>query len=271
MAMRKIPSLRITTLIALAAAILGLALSMVGLISLWLTRDDVTRQIQEITSLSGRTLLATQEMLQVAGRTLDQADKDLEMIAVLMADLGTTLENSSGMITSTAELVGEDLVGFVDKTQTSLQSVEQSAQVVDDFLRLLNAVPFLGGRYRPEVPLQESFSRVNDSMDPLPEAFEKIRADLDRASTQADTLRMDVEALGQQVGEIQTGVTDAREVLDAYTEILADTQTHYDAFQSRLMVWVNIAYLGLTFFLVWVFLSQLAVMMQAIVVLSIKE
>lgn len=253
-----------TAWLYIVSAVLGIGVGIAGLVELWLTRPIVTRQVNEASELAGRTLTATQLTIDVAGRTLDQAAVDLELISDLMDDLAGTLQNSTLLIDSTADLVGNDLVSFVGDTQSSLTGVQASARFIDDFLRVVSGVPFIGGRYRPEVPLQESIALVNESLDPLPEAFAEISTDLNTASGNAETLQAEVEALSATVADIETTISDARDVVNTYNEILADTRERYDALQSRLEIWMDRVYIALTVFLAWIVFSQIAALLFGI-------
>lgn len=260
-----------TAWIYILSAVVGIILGVAGLVGLWTTRDRVYRQVMEIGDLADRTLEATKLTIDVAGRTLDQAAVDLDLIATLMDDLAGTLDNSGELIGSTADLIGEDMVSFVGDTQASLTGVQSSARFIDDFLGVISAVPFIGGRYRPEVPLQESVSRVNASLDPLPQAFEGIRSDLDTASANAATLQAEVEALGATVGDIETTISDARGVVDTYNEILADTQERFEVVRERVRTWANWVYTGLTAFLAWIVFSQVAALLHGIAELGERD
>jgi hypothetical protein len=186
------------------------------------------------------------------------------MITLMIDDLSGTLEDSSGLITSTGKLVGEDMVSFVNDTRLALGTVESSTRLVDDFLRIVSSVPFLGSRYRPDVPLQESVASVSESLEPLPEAFLKIQGDLQTASANADTLKGEVQALGEQIANIQTSVSDARKVVGDYESILTDIQTRFDRVQARINRWMTMIYASLTIFLAWMLLSQISALMQVI-------
>lgn len=261
------PPSRLSAVIIILGAVFGLVFSTAALVLLWTTRETVTADIEAMAALTGRTLDASYETVRVADRTLEQASQELELIETLTDNLGQVLDNSSDLISDTAGLIGTDMVGFVDNTQTALASVERSSGLIDDFLGVVSAVPFIGGRYRPEVPLQESVQRVSRSLDPLPEAFEQIRRDLDTASANAATLRGQVSALADQVGAIQTSLDDARSIVMEYQEILSDAQARFERFEARLPARINMVYWAATALLVWVLISQLGALLHGIALL----
>lgn len=255
---------RLTGVIYIVGAIFGLIISLGGLVVLWSTRHSVTTQLTGTVELVGRTLSATHDTITVTATTLRQASTDLDAATKIVGDVSNTLENSSGLIRSSADLVGNNMVGFVTKTQTSLRSVQTSAKVVDDFLRIVSSIPLIGSGYKPDVPLQDSIANVNKSLEPLPDAFTRMRRDLEVSARNVDTLKTEVEGLTTQIQAIQTSLTEAQRVIDQYQGILADMQQRYDHFQARLPLLLNTLYLGLTFVLIWIFINQLGMLIHGI-------
>jgi hypothetical protein len=258
------PPSRLAAVIVILGALFGLVFSIAGLVLLWTTRDTVSAQASDYVGLAGRTIGAAQQTTGVFDRTLSQAGRDLEMINTLINNLGITLDNSGELIDSTAELVGTDMLEFVDNTQTSLRSVEISAGLIDDFLSVISSVPFIGGRYRPEVPLRESVQRVSQSMDPLPEAFTQIQRDLRVASSNASTLRGQVQGMARQVQAIQTSMEDARRIVLEYEDIFTELSDRQERFAARLDERMELLYWVITAFLGWIALSQLGALLSGI-------
>ena len=259
---------RLTGVIYVVGAIFGLLISVVCSAVLWSTKGEVTGSLIEIVSLTSRTLNATRETVQVVGTSLEDASNNLELIRSSINDVASTLEDSNGLLTSTAGLVGNDMVSFVEETQASLDTVQTSARLVDDTLRFISSIPLIGGRYRPEVPLQESVAEVSRSLEPLPDSFNKIERELEVSAANLDIVMHDVKLLGDQVEEIDTSLTEAKEVVDKYRLILVDVRNRFDEIERRLPVALNTIYLGITAILVWIFITQAGLLLHGIEMLS---
>ncbi len=259
---------RLVGVIYVLASLFGLLLSVGGLFFLWSTKTVVVGDITDAADLAGRTLTATQRTINVVSDSLDQADNDLQLIQGMTNNVSSALNDSSGLITATANLVGGDLITFVDNTRTSLASVSSGARFVDDFLRVLNGVPFIGGRYKPDVPLQDSVANVSKSMEPLPGSLTKIRGELDTASNNVDTVRGQIDALTLQLDDVHGSLSNARKVVKEYNLILTDVQGRFDRFQTHLPALLNTIYLGLTAVLAWVVMTQLGLLVHGIQLLA---
>lgn len=259
---------RLTGVIYVVGAIFGILISLGGLIWLWSTRSAVVESVTGTAALAGETLNATRDTIAVIGESLDQAAADLETIQAMLLNSGKTLEDSGGLIRSTGELVGVEMVNFFDNTQTSLDSAKNSARMIDNVLSTLNRIPLIGpslGRgYDPDVTLEQSFINVAASMQPLPDNLRKIRRDLDVAAANASTLQAEIETLAGQVADIQTSVSNAQRVTETYRKILVDLQGRYDRFEERLPLVVNTIYYGITAVLVWMFITQMGMLIHGI-------
>lgn len=263
---------RLTGVLYIVGAMIGIMISLAGVIWLWVERGDVVQSVTGTAELAGQTLEATRETIAVIGQSLEQAGADLETIEAMLMNASKTLEDSGGLIRSTGDLVGVDMVDFVGNTQASLASVQNSACMVDNVLGTLNRIPLIGpslGRgYNPEITLAQSFEDVSTSMDSLPDSLRKIRRDLDVAAANASTLQVEVETLSGQVAEIQTSISNARKVTETYRAILVDLQSRYDGFEDRLPAFLNAVYWGITVIFVWVFIIQVGMLMHGIQLLG---
>lgn len=255
---------RLTGVIFVVGALFGLLISIGGLYALWSTRESATGSIFEMVELTGQALDATRATIGVVNNSLDQAAQNLSLIRDIADDVAGTLNDSHDLIESTAGLIGNDMVGFVNDTQTSLASVETSARLVDDTLRVISSIPLIGPRYRPEVPLQESVAQVSDSLAPLPGSFETISRQLDVSAAHVATVRFEIETLAEQVDEIDQSITQAKEVVDDYSDVLDGMQARYDKAAGDLPLALDIIYIGLTTLLIWIFITQLGLLIHGL-------
>ncbi len=156
---------RLTGVIFVIGAVFGLIISVGGLFVLWSTRQEVIRQVTGTARLFGDALTATHDTVDVVSNSLDQAATDLNSVHQMILDVSSTLDQSSGLISSTGDLIGTNMVDFITNTQTSLVSVQNSAKAVDSILTKITSVPLVGGYlgngYNPDLPLQDSVAKVN--------------------------------------------------------------------------------------------------------------
>lgn len=260
---------RVIGTLYLIGSVIGLLIGLAGLIALWSTRPMVERSVAGSVALMGRTLAATQDTIAILDTSLQQAGTDLDTVQKMMGDISATLDNSRGMIDTTANLVGGQLVDFFKNTSTSLESVQSSATVVDNMLRTITGIPligpWLGGqRYNPPVPLGDSIANVKKSMDPLPGTLTGIQKDLKTSSSNVATIKGQIDVLTTQVDAIRTSINESRRVVSDYRQVLNDLQSRYQTLAKHLPLAVNLVYLLLTLFLLWILITQAGLLLRGL-------
>lgn len=259
---------RLVAVIYIIGALFGIILSLGGAIGLWASKEKITGQVTEVVSLMGRTLDATRATIAVVNSSLDQSTTHLDLIHQMITDTAATLEDTDGLITETSSMIGEDMVLFVEDTQESLQTVQTSARFIDDFLRVVSNIPFIGRRYQPEVTLQDSVAEVNESLETLPESFGSIQRELDVTAANIQTMQIEFTDLAERVKLIEEELNEANEVAEEYRMILADVRTRWDVVEENMPAWLTTGYLALTALLIWIFINQVGVLIHGIALLS---
>lgn len=269
----RIGFIRLSGVVILIGAIIGLVFSIYGLYAIWTIKSDVTTSVVGLVSLSSRTLDATDSMLMVVSNSLDEASEDLGLIHEILDGTSQTIGETTSLIDDTAALMGNDMSGFITETQASLTGLQSTARLIDDTLGTISRIPLLGpfltSRYTPEIPLHTSVEQVNRSLDPLSESFTQIQRDLEIASSSFDTIGGEVEALSEQIDDIETSIDEARFVVDRYTELLDELRQKVNSLEKNLPVLIDTTYLALTLVLVWLGVSQLGSLLHALQMLAL--
>lgn len=258
---------QLIAVIYIIGALFGILLSLGGAIGLWVTKDKVTTQVTEIVSLLGRTLDATRTTVTVVNSSLEQASNHLDLIHLMITDTASTLADTDGLISETSTMIGEDMVLFVEDTQSSLDTVRTSARFIDDFLRIVSNIPFVGKRYQPEVTLQDSIAEVKVSLDALPESFGNIQRELDVTAANIETMQVEMTQLAERISLIDKELSEAITVAEEYRMILTDVRTRWDVVEEHLPAWLNTGYLALTALLIWIFINQVGTLIHGIALL----
>jgi hypothetical protein len=258
----------------LVGAIIGLVVSIGGIVLLWTTRADVTNGINDMVLVTGRTIDATRQTVLVANRSLNQASENLALMQTMLEGVAETLDESTGLITSTGQMIGTDLAGVVTEAQGSLAEVEDSARMVDDALRvvdttlsLLARIPLIGPIYRPRTPLQESVISVTRSLDPLPASLARIRRELDTSAANVAVIRTEVALLAAEVGNIESSLEEARVVAEEYRVILVDLSDRLERFEQGLPLQLDIFYYAVTLLFASMLLTHAAMLIHGIVLI----
>lgn len=259
---------RICGVMLLAAALLGTAISLAGLATVWRVEAQMVTGVQNGLDLLDRTLESTQTLLVVTESSLKRAEEDLVLLSEMSADAAATLETTTEVTTHLGDLLGKDLVAVVDETQKSLDSVKTSAKLIDDTLRLISAVPFVGAAYKPEVPLQESVEQVSASLDAVPVTLAAVQTSLLSTTSDTRSLKTDMHLLSKSLLQIKLKVSELKQVTGAYQTIVGEAQTNLKGVRGAFPTWARQASLGISLLLFWLLLSQPALLFQGLELLQ---
>ena len=262
---------RLTGLLLILDALLGFGLSVAGLVVIWTSQSTVLTRVTSTMDTIEMTVAATTNMLDVVNTTLDQAGANIQAIEASLIDVTAALSTASNVADTVGTMIGEDFTRVIAETQTSLDSVETSAKLIDDTLRIVSAVPFIGARYRPEVPLQETISAVNLSLDELPASFAVVQSEMEQTSTSVDNIQRDLDNLSMTIGEIDTSLTEAKVVLEQYRTVVQILEQEIASLEANLPRWLDYASWSLTIGLIWLLFAQIPIFLVGLALITRGE
>lgn len=246
-------------------AIVGMGASAFGLYFTWSNIPQINASVLSGTKLLHDTISATDNLLTVVTDTLDNAGTSLGVIEITMEDIATTMQTTADATNSVATLVGDDLTKVIEETQTSLVSTAQSAKMVDDFLRLMSAIPipFVSvPKYSPDESLNVSIEKIGTSLNPIPDSLLKVKVDMTDTSNNLGLVKEDIEDLKVAINGINQNLEDAKKVSSDYKVILARLDDGLKVVEEDLPNILRIAAYAITGLLVWLLFTQLAMLVQ---------
>jgi methyl-accepting chemotaxis protein len=245
------------------AGILGLVLSIGGLIVLPRLERQVEAVVAKQLEVLDRALAATADGLTTAETSLVQAAEAVDALEGIVVDVGQAISDTAPVIEVAAELLGEQLPSTIEDTQEALTSVATSAQLVDDILGVISAIPLLGAdRYSPDVPLHQGFQDVSDGLNGIPELLLTAGEGLSAGTESLQDVEKGFAAIGQSISETTTSLESARTVLQDYQKIVDDLQGTLSSVRESLPGWLRTLRWGLTLMLIWLGVAQIGLITQ---------
>jgi methyl-accepting chemotaxis protein len=229
---------------------LGLIFSIAGIILSWVIKPGFQRSLSGISESIEDTLANTDQGLIVLDSALDNVNANLEIIVTTFDNLDGTLNGISSSMESSAVLVGDDLRQTLIETQVALSSAATSAELIDRTLSIIAAIPFLGAKYQPEVPLHTSLDSVATSMNDIPESLETMEISLSDTSEGLILLNDNLSELSDDMSKFETDLEDAQDILVEYRRIIKDTESQVRTFNKNLprnLLLVNLFITGILF------------------------
>ena len=198
-------------IVLVVAAIAGMLISIYGIYGVWRIEKDVKASLLNAVDLLDTTLKATHDGLTIASTSLDKANDSLVSLVSVVRATGQSIEDTVPLLDSLEKMTTEDLPNALASTQTALQSAQASAQVIDNTLSLLTAIPFLSTpSYKNQPPLGTAFGGVADSLDPMIESLSSMDESLQDSRNNIKEVNQAFGDIADNLASMETSLNDAQ-------------------------------------------------------------
>lgn len=252
-------------LLLIFSAALGLVLSLLGLVATLRYAPQLTVTIQDQIQLAVSVMDTTAQGLEVASHTLDATRLTIQTLDETVQTMSQSITDTLPLLNAIGAVVGENLPDTIRSTQSSLDSAQQSARVIDGVLRVLTAIPFFpGDPYQPEVPLHVALNDVSRSLDGLPQSFREMQDNLVKSSANLATAQADIRNLRREVVQVKGNLKQAQEILKQYQQTALTLRNQLESLRlaiPRLMRWTS---LFLSLFWFWLATAQIGLLTQGL-------
>lgn len=243
----------------IVTGVLGLLLSVAGMIFVSTTAATARRALTRELSTLDKALLTTSDALVVARTALSETRTTLSSISLTVTGATQAISQTQPALTTLQALTGEELPATIRDTRQALASAQETARVADS---ILNALSFLGLEYNPEVPLSEALGTVSESLSPVPGDLAEVSSGVGSASANLDDLITNLVDVADGLDSIAASVEEANEAVAQYDEVVADLRAELLAVQEAAPGWITTVQLVLFLFLIWLGLAQIALLLQ---------
>jgi hypothetical protein len=236
---------------------LSLLLSVIGIGAAWAYNEPLTREgISRLNELDGE-LGQAQSALQNASVELTRALRILEGAEAALAALAKTTESAQQTLHGVGEALNERLIPGLKTARDKIDQVQLALQDVLTTLKTINSLSFLN----VEIPGEEVLMGLLEAADGLDTEIANIEDVADRAST----FLADFEyVLGGDLGETRRSIEELLAVVKEYEDKISGWRGQLAEIQSGLPGWVDRVCIGLTAFLLWFGISQIALALHGL-------
>jgi len=258
-------------IVLVIASIAGMLISLYGIYGVWRIEKDVKASLLNAVDLLDTTLKATHDGLSIASTSLDKANDSLVSLVSVVRATGQSIEDTVPLLDSLEKMTTEDLPLALASTQTALQSAQASAQVIDNTLSLLTAIPFLSTpSYKNQPPLGTAFGGVADSLDPMIESLSSMDESLQDSRNNIKEVNQAFGDIADNLASMETSLNDAQGVTTQYLDVLEDLELQLDKTRENMPRTLDGISTFITIALIWLALSQLGLLMQGLEMLGLN-
>jgi len=235
----------------------SLGLTALGIVGMWSVRGNMIAAVVDTAALFSDTLETTDKALDVAVKTLDDADSSIASLVNTTQLIASSLRDGQPAVTAVTQLLQQDLPATIKAAHTAITSAAQTARGIDDLLEQLARIPLINLDYRPSEPLAESVAGIGATLNDMPIKLQAIASNLDTLNGDLSVIAGQVEGLGATILQIGANLGDATAVIREYQAQVARALPVLQSMQTgagnliTLLLWV------LTFILAWLIVLQL--------------
>jgi uncharacterized phage infection (PIP) family protein YhgE len=267
---------RFLGVLVMIAGIVGLVLSLTGLIGLFVLRPRLAATARSTLSTFSSAVNSSQQAVEITSTALDGAIESVNALSSTLTITADSVQETQPVISQVNTMMGIDLPATLQAATDSLTtageaatSLEGAIKSLDAFRAVVGAVPLLNAivppaaqPYNPDKPLADSLDELAQSLKDMPASFEDIAANIDKADdnltliqTNLTTMADSVAVISGSLQEYQSMVSESNTSMTGLKTMLDNTQANLD----RILTWATII---LALFLFWLLAAQAVIFSQ---------
>ena len=247
------------------AAIIGLILSVGGIVLVWVVREPLTTNLVNTIDLIGTTLEATSSGLSAVDETLSSTISNISTLESTIQTASNSIDDSVPMIESISGLLSGNLPGAIEATQTGLTTLQDAAGSIESTLHLLTSIPFLPiERYAPEVAFTDALDDISENLDPISQSLVEMESTLNTTQGNMVMIAAELRIISQNISDLNSSLSDIQLVIERYQEVITTAQEKVDSIRINLGTIITVTAWIFTIIFIWLGIAQLGLLTQGI-------
>ena len=267
---------RILGVLVMIAGILGLVLSLTGLVGVWVLKPTVAEYAASTIVTLNDSITTSQQVMEITGQALGATVESVDALSTMLSTTATSVQDTQPVLDQVNAILGETLPSTLEAATTSLKSAQEAAAVLDSaiksldtFRTVLSAVPLIGGfieqptqAYNPQVALADSLGELATNLGGLPDKFTEMSANLGKADDSLVTIQASLTTMSSSVGRISQSLSEYEAMVTQSQSSMDDLKAVLTNIQDNLSTILNAVALVLTLFFLWLLAAQVVILSQ---------
>ncbi|MEZ4593527.1 MAG: hypothetical protein R3D55_20650 [Chloroflexota bacterium] len=257
---------RIAGFVLLIIGLLGVLLSIGGIVYSGRAVDAVVKVLDDTLGLTGQSLATVEDTLDLARGTINDVNASLVTVEETADSLAKTIADTQPLLDEVAQIAGEDAPASIESVQDAIPAVAEVAGVIDSTLLTLNDFKIeesilgfelnydLGVNYAPTVPFDETVAGLGTSLDGFPDRLRELEPSLTAANENLGSVSENIYAVSDDLAVINGRVAEVDPLLGQYVGIvqeisgtLSNVQTSVQAQSGNIKLALQLVFAWLGF------------------------
>ncbi len=264
---------RIIGLLMLALGTVGIVISAAGVFYGRQAVDSTFRGLDDTLELATQGLDTAVDSLELAKTTLGDVNTGLDTVETATLNMAKTVTDTRPLLDQVSVVVSQNAPASVEAMQSAIPALADVAATIDQTLLTLSQFRIdeeilgfqlqydLGINYSPEIPFDQAFVGLGDSLDGLPQELRSVEGNLTIANANLAAISDSIVAISQDINTINGRVAEVPAQIDSYTGIVRQIDNSLQEIRTQVLQQQERTKLILTFVLVWWGMPQLALVM----------
>jgi methyl-accepting chemotaxis protein len=215
----------------LGAGITGAVVALLSGVLGWALIGNLAAGLDASLAAAGTVLATTTEAVEVIDGVLEDTAAALESMEATLAGGEEGMQEAAALTASLGTLLTEEVPTALEGVLASMPALVDTARVID---RTMRALSLVGVDYDPEVPLDQSLTGIEQTLEPLPEQLRAQQEALEGLSASMSTMAASLGDLSSQVSDLGDGLSEASGLIDEYRASVGEVSEVVEAARSSL-------------------------------------
>lgn len=248
---------------------LGIILGGWGIYQIWETKVALESSFSSALETGREALEITATALTNVQDTLDTVGENITSLNNTILTVAQAFNDALPVVDGMATLLKDDLPSTLSATQTSIETAEASAQLLDGVMRALTSIPFYpGDPYNPEVPLHVSLQNVAASLENVPQSLKDIGEQLDANQDNFSNIEDGLINLSISLTGVNKDLVNAKTTVEAYQTLIGSLLSQVDLVESGLPTVLQSVAWYFSVLIFWLLFTQAGLILQGLVFLE---
>jgi len=267
---------RVLGVFVMLAGVLGLVLSLAGLVMVWVAKPTVAGYVGDTIGTLNESVVTSQRVVDVTGQALGATIDSVDALSAMLGTTAATVEDTKPVLDEFDKIMATTLPSTLEAATDSLSAAQEAAQVLestiqslDTFRFLLGSMPLLGDvvklpteSYSPEKPLAASLGELASSLEDLPNTFVEMSANLSNTDDKLVLVQENLNSMSDSVRLISSSLTEYQKMLIQSKSSMDSLTSILTSIQDNLATILNGVAIVLSLFLAWLLAAQVVILSQ---------
>ena len=267
---------RILGVLVMLAGILGLALSLAGLVLVWVAKPTVALYATTTIDTLNASIVTSENVMEITREALGATIDSVDALSAMLGTTAATLEDTKPVLDEIDTILATTLPSTLEHTTDSLYTAQEAARVLertiqslDTFRFLLSAVPLVGDvvelpdePYNPEKPMADSLGQLASNLEGLPDTFVTMSADLSATDDKLVAIQENLVTMSESVGLISSSLGEYQEMIVQSKSSMDNLASILTNIQNNLPTILNGVAIVLSLFFAWLLAAQVVILSQ---------